>query len=72
MLDDPDREREVPELRFGLEDGHAHTLEEVGRRFWRYPRTHQGSRQGAAEPRHRAAAALGIFWNKSWKDTRHK
>ena len=34
MLDDlTDREREVLRLRFGLEDGHAHTLEEVGRRF---------------------------------------
>ncbi|MCD8162371.1 MAG: RNA polymerase sigma factor RpoD [Synergistaceae bacterium] len=34
MLDDlTDREREVLRLRFGLEYGHAHTLEEVGRRF---------------------------------------
>ena len=34
MLDDlTDMEREVLRLRFGLEDGHAHTLEEVGRRF---------------------------------------
>ena len=34
MLDDlTDREREVLRLRFGLEDGHSHTLEEVGRRF---------------------------------------
>jgi RNA polymerase primary sigma factor len=34
MLDDlTDREREVLRLRFGLEDGHPHTLEEVGRRF---------------------------------------
>lgn len=34
MLDDlTDREREVLHLRFGLEDGHSHTLEEVGRRF---------------------------------------
>ncbi|MEG1642259.1 MAG: RNA polymerase sigma factor RpoD [Synergistaceae bacterium] len=34
MLSDlTDREREVLRLRFGLEDGHAHTLEEVGRRF---------------------------------------
>lgn len=34
MLDDlTDRERDVLRLRFGLEDGHAHTLEEVGRRF---------------------------------------
>ena len=34
MLGDlTDREREVLRLRFGLEDGHAHTLEEVGRRF---------------------------------------
>ena len=34
MLDDlTEREREVLRLRFGLEDGHAHTLEEVGRRF---------------------------------------
>ncbi|GHV28487.1 RNA polymerase sigma factor SigA [Synergistales bacterium] len=28
-----DREREVLRLRFGLEDGHAHTLEDVGKRF---------------------------------------
>ncbi|WP_286975787.1 RNA polymerase sigma factor RpoD [Acetomicrobium sp. UBA5826] len=28
-----EREREVLRLRFGLEDGHAHTLEEVGKRF---------------------------------------
>ncbi len=34
MLDDlTERESEVLRLRFGLEDGHAHTLEEVGRRF---------------------------------------
>jgi len=34
MLDDlSDREREVLRLRFGLEDGHPYTLEEVGRRF---------------------------------------
>lgn len=34
MLDDlSEREREVLRLRFGLEDGHAHTLEDVGRRF---------------------------------------
>lgn len=34
MLDDlTEREREVLRLRFGLENGHAHTLEEVGRRF---------------------------------------
>ena len=28
-----DRERKVISLRFGLEDGHPHTLEEVGREF---------------------------------------
>jgi RNA polymerase primary sigma factor len=34
MLEDlTDREREVLRLRFGLEDGHSHTLEEVGKRF---------------------------------------
>lgn len=34
MLEDlTDREKEVLRLRFGLEDGHSHTLEEVGRRF---------------------------------------
>jgi RNA polymerase primary sigma factor len=34
MLDDlSEREREVLRLRFGLEDGHAHTLEDVGKRF---------------------------------------
>lgn len=34
MLDDlTDREKEVIRLRFGIEDGHPHTLEEVGRRF---------------------------------------
>ncbi|MDO4953036.1 MAG: RNA polymerase sigma factor RpoD [Synergistaceae bacterium] len=34
MLDDlTERESEVLRLRFGLEDGHAHTLEEVGKRF---------------------------------------
>lgn len=34
MLDNlTEREREVLRLRFGLENGHAHTLEEVGRRF---------------------------------------
>lgn len=30
----PERERRVLKLRFGLEDGHAHTLEEVGREFF--------------------------------------
>lgn len=29
----PERERKVISLRFGLEDGHPHTLEEVGREF---------------------------------------
>jgi len=34
MLDDlTEREKEVLRLRFGLEDGHPYTLEEVGRRF---------------------------------------
>jgi RNA polymerase primary sigma factor len=34
MLEDlSEREREVLRLRFGLEDGHAHTLEDVGKRF---------------------------------------
>lgn len=34
MLGDlTDREKEVIRLRFGIEDGHPHTLEEVGRRF---------------------------------------
>ncbi|WP_300526043.1 RNA polymerase sigma factor RpoD [Aminiphilus sp.] len=34
MLEDlTEREREVLRLRFGLEDGHPYTLEEVGRRF---------------------------------------
>jgi RNA polymerase primary sigma factor len=34
MLSDlGEREREVLRLRFGLEDGHAHTLEDVGKRF---------------------------------------
>ncbi|MBM3259566.1 MAG: RNA polymerase sigma factor RpoD [Candidatus Sericytochromatia bacterium] len=28
-----DREREVLRMRFGLDDGHSHTLEEVGQRF---------------------------------------
>jgi RNA polymerase primary sigma factor len=28
-----ERERQVLELRFGLEDGETHTLEEVGARF---------------------------------------
>ena len=28
-----DRERRVLEMRFGLNDGNSHTLEEVGRRF---------------------------------------
>jgi RNA polymerase primary sigma factor len=28
-----EREKEVLRLRFGLEDGHPYTLEEVGRRF---------------------------------------
>lgn len=29
----PDREAEVLRLRFGFEDGHTHTLEEIGKRF---------------------------------------
>jgi RNA polymerase primary sigma factor len=29
----PHRERAIIELRFGLADGHPHTLEEVGRKF---------------------------------------
>ena len=34
LLDDlSEREREVLRLRFGLEDGHAHTLEDVGKKF---------------------------------------
>ena len=34
MLEDlTEREKEVLRLRFGLEDGHPYTLEEVGRRF---------------------------------------
>ena len=34
MLEDlSERESEVLRLRFGLEDGHAHTLEDVGKRF---------------------------------------
>jgi RNA polymerase primary sigma factor len=34
MLEDlTDREKQVLRLRFGLEDGHAYTLEEVGKRF---------------------------------------
>jgi RNA polymerase primary sigma factor len=33
LADLSEREREVLRLRFGLEDGHAHTLEDVGRRF---------------------------------------
>jgi RNA polymerase primary sigma factor len=33
LADLGDREREVLRLRFGLEDGHAHTLEDVGKRF---------------------------------------
>ena len=33
IYDLTDREREVLRLRFGLEDGHAHSLVEVGRRF---------------------------------------
>ena len=31
-----DRERKVIKFRFGLEDGHPRTLEEVGKEFWRY------------------------------------
>ena len=34
MLEDlTDREKQVLRFRFGLEDGHPYTLEEVGRRF---------------------------------------
>jgi RNA polymerase primary sigma factor len=33
LADLSEREREVLRLRFGLEDGHAHTLEDVGKRF---------------------------------------
>ena len=33
LADLGEREREVLRLRFGLEDGHAHTLEDVGKRF---------------------------------------
>lgn len=33
LADLNDREREVLRLRFGLEDGHSHTLEDVGKRF---------------------------------------
>ena len=45
-----DRERAVLNMRFGLEDGRARTLEEVGTRVRRDPRAHPPDRsKGAAQ-----------------------
>ena len=45
-----ERERKVLVLRFGLEDGHQRTLEEVGQEFGRHARTHPPDRgQSAAQ-----------------------
>ena len=40
-----ERERKVISLRFGLEDGHPRTLEEVGPRVRRHPRAHPPDRE---------------------------
>ena len=47
----PPREQLVLELRFGLADGHVHTLEEVGRRLG-------VTRERARQMEHRALAKL--------------
>ena len=39
-----DREKQVVRLRFGLDDGQARTLEEVGKRVRRHPRAHPPDR----------------------------
>ena len=41
-----ERERKVLVLRFGLEDGHQRTLEEVGQEFGRHARAHPPNRSG--------------------------
>ena len=59
-----DREREVLEMRFGLKDGQAHTLEEVGEVLWRHARAHPADRsQGAAQaaPSVSQPEAEGLF-----------
>ena len=51
------REEKVIKMRFGLEDGSEHTLEEVGQIVRGYPRTHPPDRsQGAAQ----AAASVAL------------
>jgi RNA polymerase primary sigma factor len=47
----PPREQLVLELRFGLADGHVHTLEDVGRRLG-------VTRERARQMEHRALAKL--------------
>ena len=42
------REEKVLRLRFGLDDGRARTLEEVGATFWRYPRAYSSDRSKSA------------------------
>ncbi len=53
----PRREREVMELRFGLEDGRVRTLEEVGQGVRRHPRTDPPDR--GQDPRQAASSELG-------------
>ena len=50
-----DREKEVVRLRFGLDDGQARTLEEVGKRVRRHPRAHPPDR--VEDPRQAAPPA---------------
>ena len=61
-----ERERKVLELRFGLGDGCARTLEEVGQQFQRHARTHPANRgQGAPQnaPSHAHPPVARLFGN---------
>jgi RNA polymerase primary sigma factor len=63
LLSDLDpRERQIVELRFGLQDGSTHTLEEVGKHFHLTKERIRQIEHGAIKKlRHRHAASMGIF-----------
>ena len=52
------RERRVLQLRFGLEDGRARTLEEVGKRVQRDPRAHPAQIEAKAPAKAAATPEL--------------
>ena len=70
------REEKVIKMRFGLEDGCEHTLEEVGQSLRRHPRAHPPDRsQGAAQaaPPLALAQAQGLHGRRqgdvAWKQS---